>query len=185
MIRPWFNSINAISASLLRDLYPTDGAMIFLHHVNNDVYQLFMGDQESIPVPVPPVLPSAPDALQFNIFKMQKEEYSKISASFDSILKEIIASLDDEIYVVLTNLGGLRGIYFHSAAGIVSYVVNNYGLIEKDMISKQRDSITKPFDHTLELVTNFSNMLAADLLLPYSRRFSFNELFSIAYYYTH
>ena len=181
MIKPWFNSINAYSASLIRDLYPVDGAMIFLHHVNNDVYQLFMQNQEFIPLPVPPVMPADPDALAFNIYKMRKEEYSKISSAFDAILKEIIASLDDEIYTVLTNLGGLRGIYFHSAANIVSYVVNNYGLIDKDMISRQRDMIQKPFDHNLELVTNFSNMAAANLLLPDSRRFSDNELFSIAF----
>jgi hypothetical protein len=181
MIKPWFNSINAYSASLLRDMYPADGAMIFLHHVNNDVYQMFMEDQEFIPIPVQPVLPPAPDAVQFNIFKLQREEYTKVSAAFDSILKEIIASLDDEIYTVLTNLGGLIGIYLHSAAAIVSYVVNNYGLIDKDMISRQRDSITKPFDHNLELVTNFSNMAAANRLLPESRRFSDNELFSIAF----
>jgi hypothetical protein len=178
---PWFNSINAYSASLLRDLYPADGAMIFLYHVNNDVYQMFMQDQEFIPLPVPPVFPEEPDALAVSIYKMRMEKYSKISGAFDLILKEIIASLDDEIYIVLTNLGGLRGIYFHSAAAIVSYVVNNYGLVDKDMITRQRNSITKPFDHNLELVTNFSNMAAANLLLPDSRRFSDNEMFAIAF----
>ena len=42
MIRPWFNSINSLAASLLRDMYyPQDGAMRILHHVNNrDVYYL-------------------------------------------------------------------------------------------------------------------------------------------------
>ena len=181
LIRPWFNSINALAASLLRDVYPIDGAMRILPHVNNDVYLLYMNNQPFEPMPVQPVLPDDADALQFNIFKLRKEEFSKISTAVDLIHKEIIASLDEEIYANLTNLGGLRGIYHHSSADIVSYVVGYYGSIDKDMISRQRDLIQKPFDHHVELITNFSNMWAANLLLPDSRRFSDNEMFAIAF----
>jgi hypothetical protein len=62
---------------------------------------------------------------------MRKEEYSKVMAALDLIHKEVIASLDEEIYSNLTNLGGLRGIYHHSAADIVSYAVGYYGIIDK------------------------------------------------------
>ena len=118
MIRPWFNSINALATSLLKDVYPVDGAMRILPHVNNDVYLLYINNQAFEPMPVQPVLPDDADALQFNIFKMRKEEYSKVMTAVDLIHKEIIASLDEEIYSNLTNLGGLRGIYHHSPADI-------------------------------------------------------------------
>jgi hypothetical protein len=95
--------------------------------------------------------------------------------------KEIIASLDDEIYTRLSNSGGNRGINFHSSADIVSYNVQTYDVIDKDMIDAQKAIVSKRFDKSIELSTNFSNMERANLLIPVERRFNDNELFALAF----
>ena len=80
-----------------------------LPHVNNDVYIRFMNNQPFSPAPVVPVLPDNPDALAFQVYKLLKEDNGKYSGGLDILHKEIIGSLDDEIYTRLANSGGIKG----------------------------------------------------------------------------
>jgi hypothetical protein len=155
--------------------------MKILPHINNDVYAKYMNNQPFEPGPVLPVLPDNPDALQFQLYKFSFERHGKFSGGLDILHKEILASLDDEIYARLDNSGGNRGINTHSSADVVSYCAETYDTIDKDMIMRQIAKVTKPFDKSIELATNFSNMERANQLLPEERRFNGNELFSLAF----
>ena len=181
MIREWLASINGTAALLCRDLYPDHGLMKTLPHINNDVYLKYMNNQPFEPGPVLPILPDNPDALQFQLYKFSFEGHGKFSAGLDILHKEILASLDDEIYTRLDNSGGNRGVNQHSSADIVSYCAETYDTIDKDMIMRQIAKVSKPFDKSIELATNFSNMERANQLLPEERRFNGNELFSLAF----